>query len=432
MSTQLEKINQFLKKHLMHPENIDFAACMAACLSDMDAGLNGNRVSFDMLPCYVSMGAEVKKAEQKVLVLDAGGTNFRISVAEWNDNDEISVQLLFKSMMPGVEKSVDVDEMFEIFAQRSLPYLSDIQKIGFCFSYAMDMEEDGDGKIKFLCKAIKIENATGKKIGKGLKNAILKNGNGERKEIKVVNDSVAVTLAMKTIPDYKKYGGYIGMIIGTGFNICYVEKLSNIKTAHPDFYRESEMLINMESDKFFKMTRGTFDIEYDQCSGDFGHPTMKMITGAYLGNLCNLVLSGAAREGLFTDETNKRLMNVDNLKTEEISEFIDNPNGNSLLASCCVDRKDAEMVDEILLLVIERGAKLVAAILAAVIQKSYCFRPGQLICICAEGTTIQKVPTMKDRICSYLREFTDAHGYAFDMIHIPDATVKGSAITALQ
>ncbi len=418
---------QFLRKHHMHPDDILFEACAAESEADMLAGLAGRPVSFEMLPCYLSMQQDLPPVEKDILVLDAGGTNLRLATVHSRGAYDLDIAIRTKQLMPGVERPVDADEMFDALARSAMPILPGMDCIGFCFSYAMDMQEDRDGKIRFICKSIRIDNAPGRLVGAGLNQGIVRHG-GREMETAVVNDAVAVALAAQS--NHTEYSAYIGMIVGTGFNICYAERTDQIAGAAA--YHSPDMLINLESDKFFKMRRGTFDREYETVTGDNDHPTMKMLTGAYLGGLCYLTFLGAARERLVSEETGAALEELGALTTECLCQFLGDPRGDSPVALCCRTASDADCLAELALLLIERGSKLVAAILRAVIHRSYRYRGDRPVCICVEGSTIQKVPTMKEKICAYLAAHTDPVHERFEMISLEHATIRGAAIAALQ
>lgn len=414
---------QFLMRHQMHPDCIDLHRCAQEAVGDMRAGLAGRPVSFEMLPCYVSLQQLAKPEKANVLVLDAGGTNLRLSCVHYGEQPEPEIRLLLRCQMPGVQEPVDVQELFAEIARKTAPYLRDGTHIGFCFSYAMDMQKNQDGRIRFICKSIHIQNAEGVLVGQSLNHALL-SACGRGAQIAVVNDSVAVTLAARC--SAPQYSAYLGLIVGTGFNICYAEHTQNIAAAGD--WHAPDMLINMESDKFFKMTRGTFDFQYDETGEDLEHPTMKMLTGAYLGGLCYLTFLGCAEEQMVSEPCAEALRGLGTLTTEQLCAFLTQPDSQGTLAACCFTAEDAAVLREIALLLIERASKLVAAITVAAVRRSYRYRENAPACICIEGSTILKVPTMREQLCAYLHEELDADGEAFELISVENATVRGTAV----
>ena len=72
---------------------------------DMEAGLSGGKSSLMMLPTYIT-GEGNAPAGEKVIVLDAGGTNFRVAVCRFTEDGGIAVEYFEKTRMPGSEQPV--------------------------------------------------------------------------------------------------------------------------------------------------------------------------------------------------------------------------------------------------------------------------------------------------------------------------------------
>ena len=84
-----------------------------------------------------------------------------------------------------------------------------------------------DGRLLKWTKEMKAPEVIGRFIGKGLLEALGRGGAG--KSVVLLNDTVATLLAGKAA-DKKRYGSYVGFILGTGTNIAYLEKNENILT----------------------------------------------------------------------------------------------------------------------------------------------------------------------------------------------------------
>jgi hexokinase len=82
---------------------------------------------------------------------------------------------------------------------------------------------------------------------------------------------------------------------------------------------------------------------------------------------------------------------------------------------------------------IERAAKLVAALLASVVLKTDKGKnPCEPVCITAEGTTFYELKSLKTRIECYLRRFLqEKHGRYFEIVKVDNATLIGAAIAGL-
>ncbi len=119
-------------------------------------------------------------------------------------------------------------------------------------------------------------------VGENLIRALSAMGIKGNKNIVILNDTVATLLAGKGSFD-REFGGFIGFILGTGTNCCYVEKNSNIKKKK-DLDMSKGQIINTESGGFGRCQRGKIDLLLDKTTLDPGiHTFEKMISGAYLG-----------------------------------------------------------------------------------------------------------------------------------------------------
>ena len=127
-----QNVIRFLGQYQMDHLDVDIDTNIEAFMSEMQRGLSGRKSTLDMIPTYIEVGAEVP-TNKRVIVADAGGTNFRVATVYFDDNKKpvIENQRLFK--MPGVQREIDKDEFFKIMAG----YLKDVvgisENIGFCF-----------------------------------------------------------------------------------------------------------------------------------------------------------------------------------------------------------------------------------------------------------------------------------------------------------
>jgi hexokinase len=114
------------------------------------------------------------------------------------------------------------------FLQSVVRYLEPIihrsNKIGFCFSYAIEMLPSGDGILTRFSKEIKIQGMKGRQVGAEILQALKKAGYTEEKKIVLLNDTVSTLLGGKAAYADRQYDSFIGFILGTGTNTCYIEK----------------------------------------------------------------------------------------------------------------------------------------------------------------------------------------------------------------
>lgn len=436
MSEVKEKIRSFLKSYSMHHEDIDMEICCENFLAEMQTGLSGGNSSLAMIPTYIEIQKELPK-NKPVIVIDAGGTHFRAAVLHFDENAKPVIENLRKETMPGIEKEVSKDEFFDTLAG----YIKDIskhsEKIGFCFSYPCEITPDKDGKLIFFSKEIKAPQVIGQTIGKNLNDAVNRLDAATAKhQIVILNDTVTTLLAAMAGFEKKNYESYVGFILGTGTNTCYIEKNSNItKTRNLD--PQKHQIINIESGGFNKARRGKIDIDFDNSTNNPGQNIFeKMISGAYLGPLCLNLLRAASQEKLFSSAVCARIRLLQNLQTKDISDFLTadqtkfNPVGAILDNS---DKSDFAAIGSLLTSIIERAAKLTAVNLAAAVIKSEKGKnPNKPVCIVAEGTTFYSLAGLREKTEQYLKEFlVKQKGLYYEIAHIENATLIGAAIAGL-
>lgn len=423
----------FLEKYNMAHQGVDIDKNVKVFVEEMQRGLEGQKSSLDMIPTFIEVKNNIP-VNKPVIVIDAGGTNFRCATVSFNDRKEPVIENLKKHIMPGVEKEVTKEEFFDAMAYYIRDIINVSAKIGFCFSYPTEILPNKDGKLLRFAKEIKIKQVLGETIGQNLNLGLQRIGLPPDKQPVILNDTVASLLGGI---NYKNriFSGYIGFILGTGTNCCYIEKNTNIKK-RSDLDIAHSQIINCESGGFGKFQAGEIDAAFDKSTSNPGvHVFEKFISGAYLGALALLTLQTAARDGLFTKNVAEEIINLKNFGTIEINEFMYYPYGYNRLANICKKgvNKDLQVVYFICDNLIERAAKLSAINLSAAAVKSDCpASPDKPICIVAEGTTFYSLKNLKSRTEFYLKQYLENElEIYYDIISVDNATLIGAAIAGL-
>lgn len=438
-----QNVVRFLRKYEMDHLDVDIDTNIKAFMSEMQRGLSGQKSTLDMIPTYIEVGAEVP-TNKRVIVADAGGTNFRVATVYFDDKKSavIENQRLFK--MPGVQHEIDKDEFFRVMAGFLKDVVGASKNIGFCFSYAVEILPNKDGRLIRFSKEVKARGVEGQLIGENLNRALSAVGLGGDKHIVLLNDTVTTLLAGVGYKN-KTYGSYIGFILGTGTNCCYIEKNSNIKKT---LVRRSEseggkgldplksQIINTESGGFGKINRGKIDVAFDKSTANPGvHKLEKMISGAYLGPVCLRAVHKACVENLFSAAAAGELWQMSELETKDMNDFLLYPYGKNPLANACRAGGDKDVLTLYYIAdrLTERAAKLTAINLSAMAIKSgEGTDPTKPICIVAEGTTFYQMKTLKPRVEFYLKQYLENKmGIYYDIINVENATLIGAAIAGL-
>ena len=422
-------VDDFLTRHKISADMINADEVLSQFLSEMEKGLAGEESSLQMIPTYCSLNSNIKPGD-RVIVLDAGGTNFRTCLVTFNDELQPEISDFRKVGMPGVKEEVSAKEFFSVLADNVERLIDKSDKIGFCFSYAARITEDHDGIPIMFSKEIKAPEVIGKPIGASLLKELASRGHDvSNKRVSVVNDTVATLLATKAkCPDI--CSGYIGFILGTGTNTAYAELNRNIgKIRMPE--GNERQIINVESGDMH-IVLGDIDEAFVASTKDpKSYLFEKAISGAYLGPFSHRVIEEAVKEGVLTKAFGDRFSKISTLSTTYMSNYLEMcHNEDYVLVSLIDNEEDATALYKILDAIIERAAKLTAINLtAAVLKSGLGTQPRYPVVINADGTTFYKTENLEFYTRKYLHEILQKkHGRYVKIVNVPDSPVYGAAI----
>jgi hexokinase len=427
--TTLSLSEKFLEEHKMRAVDINIQNIIDLFTLDMLNGLMGNESTLRMIPTYIEADNQFLTGVP-VVAIDAGGTNFRSALVEFNIHGKLEITNLTNERMPGLEGEISKDEFFKIIADYVKPNAVLADRIGFCFSYPTEIFPDKDGRLLQFCKEVQAPEVVGTLIGKNL----LETLGMQEKQIVLLNDTVATLLAGKSASFGRVYDSYIGFILGTGTNTCYIESNKNIgklKNLDP----AKSQIVNIESGNFRKVPQTDLDILFDKTTVNPGdYKFEKMFAGGYFGGLCLSTLKSAAKEGVFSSGTASGILAIDELSSEDLNNFVINPlSGHGPLFSGIMNKADEISCIEIIECLIDRAAKLVAANMAAVILKTGKGKSSDRpILITVEGTTFYKLHKLRPSFEKYLSDYLSNNRQRFyEFTEVKQSSLAGAALAAL-
>ena len=355
----MSDLNQFLKDNKMLIDSFDQKEVESAFLHDMT-----EKRSLRMIPSYQKSSKE-DLPSYPILAIDAGGTNLRFALI---DNGEI----VSENRMPmfGLTEEISVDRFFDLMAEEIEKY--DTDKIGFCFSYPCEILENRDGRILTFAKEIKIKGEHGRILGEELNKRLTK-----KREFSVLNDTVAAQLGV---------AADVGIILGTGFNICFTDPKQGI-------------IVVSECGLYDGLPLGRFDeMLLDEIKSP-KNESEKLLSGAYLGKLIEIT----ARE-YFGREMPK-------FELKDVSEFLI---GEGVLNDFLVSTQDRNDFRGIVSALQERASYYVAMMLKCLVSG---YEKGTHIKVALEGSTVYKMPGYHEALVNAVEdmmgediEFVDARG----------------------
>ncbi|VDK19036.1 unnamed protein product [Anisakis simplex] len=212
--------------------------------------------------------------------------------------------------------------------------------LGFTFSFPVNQEGLDVGKLIHWSKGFNATGVQGQDVVKLLKEACARRGVSSPNQsssfidldmdidvVAILNDTVGTLLACA----FKENSCQIGVILGTGTNACYMEKLSNcpkLRKLHLEKDNfPKEMIINMEWGAFgddggLDFIRTPYDAAVDEATVNPGlHLFEKMISGMYMGELVRLVLEHLAKQRLVFDGDTTAISQANVFPTKYVSEI---------------------------------------------------------------------------------------------------------------
>ncbi len=420
-----KKALDFLERHGMAPQRVNPAEAAVKMCASLQQGLESHGQQMPMIATYISNDGVVPLGSPAI-VIDAGGTNFRRALITFT-HEGAKVEELWRSPMPGIKEPVSWDEFIGFVADSIMPIIDRADKIGFCFSYNAEITPEIDGKVTAIDKEVVVKGCEGKLVGASLVRELERRGK-PGKRVVILNDTVAVLLGGSAVLDKSKYGGFIGQVSGTGTNTCCSLPMNRITKLGRN--EDTGILVNLEAGMYDGIDRGDFDLELDAQSNVPGSKLFEKLTaGVYLGELCRIMLRAAAEEGLLSAagaESALKLGKID-------SAVIDAWSVGEKLSQISDDEEDGAFVQTVSRALFERSARCMCTnILAIMLMTGEGKDREKPVCVCAEGSLVQKSHCYLPMLEGFLDEYAAKICGHYAVMKVGyETTMPGSAAAAL-
>lgn len=390
-----QNVKDFLIRHGLNVSCFDIETLTNNIISEMEKGLS-SKSSLAMIDSYCKEAFSLTP-NTNVLVIDAGGTNFRTCLVHFTDNLEPVIEDFRKSKMPGTNGEVSAKEFFSTIADETERLITKADRIGFCFSYEAKILPDHDGVPVLMSKEVKAPEIIGKHLGKELLKEFENRGyDVSKKKVIILNDTVTTLLAGLCKTEKLGCEGCVGFILGTGTNTAYPEKGT---------------IINVESGGYNYVPGDIDKSFFDTTELPEYHKFEKVISGAYLGPLALEILKTAKKEKVIDFQI------PDSFSTKDLGDGLD-------------AKSFPSDVQDILESFVERTALFTAANLcAAVIKSGYGKKKPMLIN--ADGTTFYKTWKLDKLTVKFTEDYLKSKSLNVVFTLIDNSPVIGSAIGAL-
>lgn len=430
----MKAVREFLKEIGFIQTWEEMESVENAFIDHMHKSLQGQVSSLPMLPAYLTVDA-LPDEQQDVIVMDAGGTNLRVSLLRIRPGEKPEILAHHKQPVPGKPGPVTPDAFFEALAKAVLPVADRSDRIGFCFSFPCKILPSLDGEILYLDKELDVPGIQGALVGEGLKKALARLGAKHDHKIVILNDTVAALLGALAEHPASCYSGYIGMILGTGFNCCYSEANRKIAKSEVLSQRSGSSIINMEAGAFNGFTLTDADILLSQNVQEPERNLIeKTISGEYQGLLMDCLLRCAADAGCFSPALTERIQKGElGMSAVDISLYLSAPAKAGRLHDLASEGEDALAVYQLVDALIERAAMMAVMNLTAIMRYTETGRdPLKPVCVAIEGTTFMKNEAFRQKIRAHLIHYTERQrGYYCRVMNTEEANLVGSAMAAM-
>lgn len=396
-------MEDFLKKHYATAAQIPAAQCLQALLEELRLGLEGQG-RLPMLLSYLSADIALRSGDC-CCVLDAGGTNLRTALAVLGPDGTWQLQQLRSQPMPGTREELSHHALYEALAA-PVKELGRCEKVGFCFSYNVTLGRNLDGTLDFWCKEVRSPEAVGKPVGASLRQALGSNC----QSVHVLNDSVAAMLGAGTPGDPVQ----VGIILGTGINVCYLERCENIRKL-PEALPGS-MIISTEVGEFHRIPQSDFERAVIAATDAPGSaPGEKQCAGGYLGDIIRCAWRAAADEGILPPYFSDWSGNLSDISRALSGESV------PVLSNC---PEALDMAGHLI-----RRAARVAAILCAG-PMIFAARSGKHLRAAVEGSQYWKLTGFREAFHRELDSLLKPWGITYEILRSENACLIGAACAA--
>ncbi|XP_010268380.1 PREDICTED: hexokinase-2, chloroplastic [Nelumbo nucifera] len=358
-----------------------------AMAADMRAGLAVEGGSdLKMILSYVN---SLPTGNEKGLfyALDLGGTNFRVLRVQLGGKEERVIDTEFEQVSIPEELMFGTsEELFDFIASRLARFVEKEggrfclphgrkREIGFTFSFPVKQTSIDSGILIKWTKGFAVSGTAGKDVVACLNEAM------ERQELNMrvsalVNDTVGTLAGARYWDD----DAMVAVILGTGTNACYVERMDAIPKLPDQTLNSRRTIINTEWGAFSNgLPLTEFDRDMDAASINPGEQIFeKTISGMYLGEIVRRILYKMAKaDDLFGDAIPEKFSKPFILRTPDLcamqQDSSDDLEAVGLILNNTIgvasNLNARKVVLEVCDTIVKRGGRLAGAGIVGILQK---------------------------------------------------------------
>jgi hexokinase len=404
-------VSAFIRETGIGPDSVQPEEFIRRLQEEMTAGLKKEPSSLAMIPTWFSC-SEAPKPGSCAIAVDFGGTNFRTALVRITE-DGAKIEQFQTRLSPGKGGPMEWTDFIRFLADSIRPYLSYTRSVAICICFPTTITPERDGIIHYFTKEIDIRGYEGRCVGADLKKEL---GMPDL-SVRAINDTTAVLLS--ALADGAEASGILGIILGTGTNICC--QIDHSELGLPG---NGRMIVAMETGGFVSPDCSAVDLAMDRDTIAPGvYLEEKKVAGGYLGRICTYAFRKAAEEELLEEQTVERLLASEEFSTPAMDAF----GMGTSVESVFRNWYDAAFCRQIARAVFARSAKHIALSLAAVMDRTV--PRGKKVTISLDGSVFKKSALFQHYFYPYVMEY--CHGWQMDFVSQEEATIIGTAIGAV-
>lgn len=310
MQQQQQQIEQIFKSFDISDEDLKNIKLLIG--HEFELGLRDEeQATIKMLITYVR---EMARGDESgsYLALDLGGTHFRVLLVTLKAR-KAKVITAVHDIPQSLLSTQKGEELFDYIAIKLLEFVQANKlkrrqiSLGFTFSFPCKQYGLTQSVLVKWCKGFQVGGVVGTDVVRQLKDALKRQLSGRVEAyidvVAVINDTTGTLVACaNTHPNCR-----IGLIVGTGFNVCYIESLESCEKWPANYTHPKQVIINCEwgamgdnpARRELDKYRNEFDYMLDEQSVNIKSQTYeKMVSGMYLGELLRMAIVKLYDKGL--------------------------------------------------------------------------------------------------------------------------------------
>lgn len=412
-------------------------------LHEIKKGLKKDTHQKANVKCFVTYVQDLPNGNErgKFLALDLGGTNFRVLLIHLKEEHDFQMESRIYAIPQHIMLGSGT-QLFDHIAECLANFMNEhnVYKerlpLGFTFSFPLTQLGLTKGLLVTWTKGFNCAGVVNEDVVQLLKDAIARRGDVQIDVCAILNDTTGTLMSCA----WKNHNCKIGLIVGTGSNACYVERVEEAEMFDGEPNEKPHVLINTEWGAFgdngaLDFVRTEFDEAVDQHSINPGKQVFeKMISGMYMGELVRLVIVKMVKAGvLFKGQDSDVLMTRGQFFTKYVSEIeADEPgvftNCRLVLEELGLNEatdEDCANVRYICECVSKRAAHLVSCGIATLINKMN----EPQVTVGVDGSVYRFHPKFHNLMVEKITQLIKP-GISFDLMLSEDGSGRGAALVA--